>query len=73
MYIGRLVAKQSNEHRVCEGTITDFKASKYIIQYKDGTTASLTKTALMKVLRPVLVEATAAAPLAVAAAVVQQD
>jgi hypothetical protein len=55
------VAKQSNEQSGCEGTVTDFKARKYIIRYKDGTTATLTKTALMKVLTPVPDEATATA------------
>jgi hypothetical protein len=55
------VAKQSNELSGCEGTVTDFKATKYIIRYKDGTTGTLTKTALMKVLTPVLVETTSAA------------
>ena len=41
--------------------MTGFKATKYIIRYKDGTTGTLTKTALMKVLTPVLVETTSAA------------
>ena len=41
-----------------KGTVLDFKTStsKYTIQYTNGTTASLTKTKLMKVLLPVVNE-----------------
>ena len=41
-----------------QGTVHDFKAGtgKYIIRYTNGTTASLTKTVLMKVLLPVVNE-----------------
>ena len=44
--------KQSDEHNVCEGTVVGFKAGKYTISYKDNTTATLTKTALVKTLLP---------------------
>ena len=39
-------------HGVCEGTVVAFTThgSKYNIQYTDGTTAMLTKTALTKIL-----------------------
>ena len=61
------MAKQSNDQSGCEGTVTDFKTGKYIIRYIDGrygTTATLTKTALMRVLSPVHVETTVAAAAA---------
>merc|ERR1712166_1279725 len=82
VYIGRTVTKQTVEHGVCEGTVVAFITlwSKYCIQYTDGTTAMLTKTALTKVLIPVVADetsaATAAEPtlaLAVAAAAVAQE
>ena len=41
-------------HCACQGTVVDFKSGKYTIQYTDGTSAASTKTALMKVLSPVL-------------------
>ena len=48
-------------HGVCEGTVVAFatRASKYSIQYTDGTTAMLTKTALTELL-PVLADETLA-------------
>ena len=61
VYIGCTTAKQLDEHSVCEGTVIGFKAGKYTIHYKDNTTVNLTKTALLKVLSPVSVEAVAAA------------
>ena len=44
-----------------QGTVLDFKAgtSKYAIQYTSGTTATLTKTQLMKILLPVVTEGAA--------------
>ena len=63
VYIGRTLAKYEDEQNWCDGTVTDFKACKYLVCYKDGTTATLTKTALMKVLSPVRVETTAAAAI----------
>ena len=44
-----------------QGTVLDFKAgtSKYAIQYTSGTTATLTKTQLMKILLPVVTEGSA--------------
>ena len=52
VYIGRTVTKQTVEHSACEGTVVAFTTceSKYRIQYTDGTTAMLTKTALTKIL-----------------------
>ena len=82
LYFGRTVTKQTVEHGVCEGTVVAFITlwSKYSIQYTDGTTAMLTKTALTKVLIPVVADeasaATAAEPilaLAVAVAAVAQE
>ena len=55
------MSKQPGEQSACGGTVVDFKANKYVICYNDGTTASLTKTAPMKVLSPVRVEAITAA------------
>ena len=62
MFIGRTVAKQTVGHGVCEGTVVSFTTagSKYRIEYTDGTTAALTKTALMKVLSPPPIAGTAA-------------
>ena len=54
---------QLDEHCACQGTVVDFKSGKYTIQYIDGTSAAFTKTALMKVLSPVLIEQTAPALL----------
>ena len=54
---------QLDEHCACQGTVVDFKSYKYTIQYTDGTSAAFTKTALMKVLSPVLTEQTAPALL----------
>ena len=46
---------------VCLGTVVAFKSTgKYTIQYTDGTTAALNKTALKKVLSPTLTEEPAA-------------
>ena len=46
---------------VCLGTVVAFKSTgKYTIQYTDGTTAALNKTALKKVLSPTLTKETAA-------------
>ena len=47
-----------DEHCACQGTVVGFKNRKYTIQYIDGTRATFTKTALMKVLTPVLTELT---------------
>ena len=52
-----------HEHCACQGTVVDFKSGKYTIRYIDGTSAAFTKTALMKVLSPVLTEQTAPALL----------
>ena len=54
------MTKQLDDHSVCEGTVIDFKAGKYIIHYKNNSIVTLTKTALVKVLSPVVVEVTAA-------------
>ena len=54
-FIGRTVAKQTVGDGVCEGTVVSFTTSggcKYSIQYRDGTTATLTKTTLKKILLP---------------------
>ena len=52
MFIGRTVAKQTVGHGVCVGTVVSFMTSgyKYCIEYTDGTSAVLTKTALTKLL-----------------------
>ena len=48
-----------------QGTVLDFKripgisASKYIIEYTNGTTVTLTKTQLMKIILPVVTEGAA--------------
>ena len=65
VYIGRTTAKQLYDHSVCEGTVVGFKAGKYTICYKDNTTATLTKTALVKTLSPVVVEVVTAAATAI--------
>jgi len=59
VYIGRTTAKQLYDHSVCEGTVVGFKAGKYTICYKDNTTSTLTKTALVKTLSPVSAKVTA--------------
>ena len=48
------------------GTVLDFKpgTQKYVIEYHNGTTATLTKTRLMKTLSPVLAQQ--AAPMVAA-------
>ena len=62
VFIGRTVAKQTVGHSVCEGTVVSFTTagSKYRIEYTDGTTAALTKTAIMEVLSPPPMASTAA-------------
>ena len=62
VYVGRTVTKQTVGHGVCEGTVVAFITlwSKYNIQYTDGTDAMLTKTALTKMLIPVVADETAA-------------
>ena len=50
MFIGCTVAKQTVGDGVCEGTVVSFTTRKYSIEYTDGTTAALTRTALKKVL-----------------------
>ena len=45
-----------NEHSVTQGTVFDVKTGKYIIKYNNGTTATLTKTQLLKILLPMFVE-----------------
>ena len=53
--------KQLDGQTVCLGTVVAFKSTgKYTIQYTDGTTAALNKTALKKVLSPTLTKETAA-------------
>ena len=62
MFIGRTVAKQAVGDGVCEGTVVSFTTagSKYRIEYTDGTTAALTKTALKRILLSPPVPSTAA-------------
>ena len=59
------------EHGVCEGTVVSFTTarSKYRIEYTDGTTAALSKTALKKLLLPPPVASTAAAAEAASAVI----
>ena len=54
----------------CKGTVVAFKTSgcKYMIQYTDGTTAMLNKTALKKILSPEITEQIPIAEPATAAA-----
>ena len=70
VFIGRTVAKQTIGHGVCEGTVVSFAShgSKYSIEYTDGTTAALTKTALTKILSPVSVPQILATNVATAGA-----
>ena len=61
IYIGCTVVKQLDGQTVCLGTVVAFKSTgKYTIQYTDGTTAALNKTALKRVLSPTLTKETAA-------------
>ena len=61
IYIGCTVVKQLDGQTVCLGTVVAYKTTgKCMIQYTDGTTAALNKTALKKVLLPTLTEETAA-------------
>ena len=57
VYVGLIVTKQTVGSGVCEGTVVAFTphGSKYSIQYTDGTTTMLAKTALTKILSPVCV------------------
>ena len=59
--VSRTVAKQLVNHGVCAGTVVAFKSNKFMIEYTDGTTAMVTKTALKKKLSPVLADVTAMA------------
>ena len=52
-FIGRTVAKQLDRQSACKGTVVDFKAAKFTIQYNDNTTAALTVTQLNKISTPV--------------------
>ena len=66
------MAKQTDGHGVCDGTVVSFTTAggKYCIQYTDGTTAALTKTALTKVLSPPPVAVTAVATDIISAVVI---
>ena len=46
------MTKKLDKDSTCEGTVSEFKSNtcKYTVQYTDGTSAKLTKTALEKVL-----------------------